>query len=68
MAVITIVGAGMMSNPGVASQMFEALYSYGININMISTSETKVSVLIDQKDAENAVRAIHDKFMNNESR
>ena len=65
---VSIVGAGMVSTPGVAATMFEALYEAHININMISTSETKVSVLIDQKDAENAVRAIHDKFMNNESR
>ncbi len=65
---VSIVGAGMISTPGVAAKMFEALYEAHININMISTSETKVSVLIDQKDAENAVRAIHDKFMNNESR
>ncbi len=59
---VSIVGAGMASNSGVAATMFEALYDAGININMISTSEIKVSVLIDQKDAENAVRAIHDKF------
>lgn len=65
---VSIVGAGMVSTPGVAAKMFEALYEAHININMISTSETKVSVLIDRKDAENAVRAIHDKFMNNESR
>ena len=65
---VSIVGAGMVSTPGVAATMFEALYEAHININMISTSETKVSVLIDQKDAENAVRAIHDKFMNHESR
>ncbi len=65
---VSIVGAGMISTPGVAAKMFEALYGAHININMISTSETKVSVLIDQKDAENAVRAIHDKFMSHESR
>lgn len=65
---VSIVGAGMVSTPGVAAKMFEALYEAHININMISTSETKVSVLIDRKDAENAVRAIHDKFMSHESR
>ena len=65
---VSIVGAGMVSTPGVAAKMFEALYEAHININMISTSETKVSVLIDRADAENAVRAIHAKFMNNESR
>ncbi|NLB80225.1 MAG: aspartate kinase [Clostridiaceae bacterium] len=59
---VSVVGAGMASNPGVASLMFEALYDVGININMISTSEIKISVLIDQKDSEKAVRAIHDKF------
>ncbi len=59
---ISIVGAGMTSNPGVAATMFEALYDAGINIQMISTSEIRVSVLIDRKDAENAVRAIHSKF------
>ena len=53
----------MMSSVGVASTMFEALYDANININMISTSEIKVSVLVDQKDAERAVAAIHDKFM-----
>ncbi|MPN62470.1 Aspartate kinase [bioreactor metagenome] len=60
---VSIVGAGMASNPGVAAMMFEALYEAGININMISTSEIKVSVLIKEKDAEKAVIAIHDKFM-----
>lgn len=65
---VSIVGAGMISTPGVAAKMFEALYEAHININMISTSETKVSVLIDQKDAENAVRAVHEKFMSHESR
>jgi aspartate kinase len=59
---VSIVGAGMASNPGVAATMFEALYEAGINIQMISTSEIKVSVLIDEKDAEKAVAAIHSKF------
>ena len=63
---VSIVGSGMVSNPGVAARMFEALYDAHINIHMISTSEIKVSVLIDQKDAENAVRAIHDKFISHE--
>ena len=62
-AKVAIVGAGMMSNPGVASQMFEALFNYGININMISTSEIRITVLIDEKDVDRAVRAIHEKFM-----
>lgn len=60
---VSIVGAGMVNNPGVAAKMFEALSDEGINIRMISTSEIKVSVLIDQKDAERAVAAIHDKFI-----
>ena len=60
---VSIVGTGMMSRVGVASTMFEALYNANININMIATSEIKISVLVDQKDAERAVSAIHDKFM-----
>ena len=61
-AKISIVGAGMESHAGVATKMFEALYDAQINIQMISTSEIKVSVLIDAKDADKAVAAIHDKF------
>ena len=59
---ISIVGSGMVNNPGVASTMFEALYDANINIHMISTSEIKVSVLIDEDMAEKAVQAIHQKF------
>jgi len=59
---ISIVGAGMVNNPGVAAKMFEALSDAHINIHMISTSEIKVSVLVNQKNAELAVSAIHDKF------
>ena len=62
-AKISVVGAGMMSNPGVAAKMFETLYNARININMIATSEIKISVLVDRKDAEAAVVAIHDKFL-----
>ena len=61
-AKISIVGAGMANNAGVASKMFEALYSAGINIHMISTSEIKVSVLVDERDADRAVQAVHDRF------
>ena len=61
-AKVSIVGAGMMSNPGVAAKMFEALYNQHININMISTSEIRVTVLINEKDAERAVNAVHDAF------
>ena len=60
---VSIVGAGMVNNAGVATKMFEALYDANINISMISTSEIKVSVLVDQKDAERAVNAVHDKFL-----
>lgn len=59
---VSIVGAGMVNNPGVAATMFEALFDVGINIHMISTSESKVSVLVKKANAEKAVRAIHDKF------
>ena len=61
-AKISIVGAGMANNAGVACTMFEALYSAGININMISTSEIKISVLVDERDADRAVQAVHDRF------
>lgn len=61
-AKISIVGAGMESHAGVATKMFEALYDAQINIQMISTSEIKVSVLIDAVDADKAVSAIHAKF------
>ena len=61
-AKISIVGAGMANNSGVACKMFEALYSANINIHMISTSEIKVSVLVEERDAERAVQAIHDRF------
>lgn len=61
-AKVSIVGAGMINNPGVAATMFEALFGAGININMISTSEIKVSVLVALSDADRAVQVIHDKF------
>lgn len=61
-AKVSIVGAGMINNPGVAASTFEALYSSGINIHMISTSEIKVSVLVDLADADRAVKVTHDKF------
>ena len=61
-AKISIVGAGMESHAGVATKMFEALYDAQINIQMISTSEIKVSVLIDINEADKAVKAIHSKF------
>ena len=61
-AKISVVGAGKANNAGEACKMFEALFSAGININMISTSEIKVSVLVDERDAERAVQAVHDRF------
>ena len=62
-AKVSVVGAGMQSHPGTASTMFEALYSQNINIHMISTSEIKISVIIDKADADKAVAAIHDAFI-----
>lgn len=61
-AKVSVVGAGMETNAGVAAKMFEALYSVGANIHMISTSEIKISVLIDRNDADKAVAAIHEAF------
>lgn len=63
-AKVSIVGAGMLSSSGIASTMFEALSDAGINIQMISTSEIKVSVLIDEINADKAVQVIHNKFFN----
>ncbi|WP_295472650.1 aspartate kinase [uncultured Subdoligranulum sp.] len=62
-AKVSVVGAGMQSHPGVASRMFEALGGQNINIHMISTSEIKISVIIDKADADRAVAAIHDAFI-----
>ena len=61
-AKVSIVGAAMMTNPGVASKLFEALFNYGININMISTSEIRITVLVEESEIDKAVRAIHEKF------
>ena len=60
---VSIVGAGMETHPGVAAKMFEALYEVGINIQMISTSEIKVSVLIDVNESDRAVAAVHKAFI-----
>ena len=59
---VSIVGVGLMSNSGEAAKMFEALYEAGINIQMINTSEIRVSVLLDEADVNRAVKAIHAKF------
>ena len=60
---LSIVGAGMATNAGVAAKMFETLFNVGININMISTSEIRVTVLINAEDTEKAAQAVHDAFM-----
>ena len=64
-AKVSVVGAGMATNPGVAATMFEATYDAGVNVKMISTSEIKISILVSEKDADRAAIAIHDKFITN---
>lgn len=59
---VSIIGVGIANKPGVASDMFEALYENNINMHMITTSEIKISVLVNSLDADLAVRAIHEKF------
>ena len=61
-AKLSVVGAGMMSNPGVAAKMFESLYNSRVNINMISTSEICITVLVPKKDIDKAMNAVHDGF------
>lgn len=61
-AKLSIVGAGMATNPGVAAMFFEAMYDAGVNIQMISTSEIKITVLIAKDDVDVAMKAVHDKF------
>ena len=62
-AKLSIVGAGMQSTPGVAAGMFEALYDAGVNIRMIGTSEIRITVLVDEANVDKAMRAVHDKFI-----
>ncbi len=62
-AKLSVVGAGMQTHPGVAASMFEALYNVGVNIRMIGTSEIRVTVLISEEDVDKAMRAVHDKFI-----
>ena len=62
-AKVSVVGAGMQSNAGVAAGMFEALYNVGVNIRMIATSEIRITVLIDEEDVDKAMRAVHDRFI-----
>ena len=61
-AKLSIVGAGMATNPGVAAMFFEAMYDAGVNLQMISTSEIKITVLIAKDDVDAAMVAVHDKF------
>ena len=61
-AKLSIVGAGMATNPGVAAMFFEAMYDAGVNIQMISTSEIKITVLIAKDDVDAAMVSVHDKF------
>ena len=62
-AKVSVVGAGMQTNAGVAAGMFEALYKAGVNIRMIATSEIRITVLIDEADVDKAMRAAHDQFI-----
>ncbi|MCR4842949.1 MAG: aspartate kinase [Eubacterium sp.] len=62
-AKVSVVGAGMQTNAGVASDMFEVLYNVGVNIRMISTSDIRITVLIDEADVDKAVKAVHAKFI-----
>ena len=61
-AKISIVGAGMIGRPGIAARMFKTLANLGINIKMISTSEVKISCLIDQNKTQEALEALHSVF------
>ena len=61
-AKLSVVGAGMVSNPGVAAKMFEALYNQNINVEMISTSEIRITVIVAAKDGERAMNAVHEAF------
>jgi len=62
LAKLSIVGGGMATNSGVAAAMFEALYDSGVNIHLISTSEIKIAVLVDERLVSKAAKAVHDKF------
>ena len=64
---ISIIGIGIANKTGVASDMFEALYENNINMHMISTSEIKISVLVNREEADKAVNAIHEKFFGNQN-
>ena len=61
-AKVSVVGAGVSSNPGVAAKMFEALANAGINTDMVTTSEIRITAVVDEQDAEMAMRAVHERF------
>ena len=61
-AKVSVVGAGVSSNPGVAAKMFEALSNAGINTDMVTTSEIRITAVIKESEAETAMRAVHDRF------
>jgi aspartate kinase len=67
-AKVSIIGVGMRTHAGVAARMFQALSGAGVNIEMISTSEIKVSVVIDEKNTERAVKALHKEFIENQTK
>ena len=60
---ISIVGIGIKNNPGIAARLFKVLYENNINMHMVSTSEIKISVLVNEKEAELAMQKIHDEFI-----
>ena len=62
-AMVSVVGVGIKSNPGVAASVFESLANAGVNIDMISTSEIKISCIIADKDLDKAVNALHETFI-----
>ena len=62
LAKVSIVGSGMVSNPGVAAKMFEVLAANNIQIKMVSTSEIKVSAVVEEKNMLKAVEALHEAF------
>jgi aspartate kinase len=64
---LSIVGVGMRSSPGVAAKMFETLAAAGVNIQMISTSEIKISVVVDLAKGKEAMRLVHKAFLENQA-
>lgn len=60
---VSIIGVGIANKPGVAADMFEALFEENINMHLVTTSEIRISVLVDTKFAVKAVNAIHNKFI-----